>query len=623
MKLYQKYKEAIRQIGKVELAWFTTFNLDPDLTERFLLSALVGMEASQLKTAEDYEAMNYDLNELDIRILYDYRALNLNSPKRTSVDFIPVNPAEKLKKDKGSIFHPKVIFLKGEHGAYLITGSANLSISAWSSNKESVLIKKIESRKNAGQIITFFRKLGVKYNLNKWVNSLSDIQTDWDFVHSLEPDFNLFKKLTDDSSSRALTIWSPYFAKNTLKLLERIKTYGFTKLTIVPNVNEAGKVSIEQTELQRIIEADGIAIKHFINSGEEQQPMHHAKVWLTEDKLAVGSWNCSFVATGEGKRKQNNIEAGIIVNIKSANVASTLNKSIISYKADATPQGQTDDELKQEWEDVLNNFEHSIIIGANWERFVYEFDSSRFPEADYRAYLPDKPNEAVSLNSVNGRSFHKRYTSVLKNKFYTVVNAKGEEVFKGYLQESGKKQRPVYTYVKLPDLFESLIKHPARETPNKVCRYKLSSEEGEDLQAEIQITEQQATNSYYIMFVSFQNLYDEIKSNADNKTMLDRLGYRLPGSLINIRQLVAETISNTVKSDDFNPEKEQDKLLYYYFIIQEVNRCIGLFNDYADIRLDKIARDLQEEVVKLINFSPNDIKFINKLRKEYDYEKLK
>ncbi|MBK9983880.1 MAG: hypothetical protein IPP15_16175 [Saprospiraceae bacterium] len=191
MKLYQAYKSITDKIKPIDTAWFTTFNLDVELVEKFLLSQLIDKAPIELKTAEDYEGMNLELKGIDIKVWYDYRAMNTQSPKRTTVDFISTDPRSFFdSKSHNIVFHPKVIFLKGKGGAYLLSGSANLSISAWSTNKEAVMIKEIMHKENADEIIGFFDSLFTKNGLlsdaktplSAWRNKLSGGTSGWNFL---------------------------------------------------------------------------------------------------------------------------------------------------------------------------------------------------------------------------------------------------------------------------------------------------------------------------------------------------------------------------------------------------------------------------------------------------------
>ncbi|MCW3789282.1 phospholipase D-like domain-containing protein [Plebeiibacterium sediminum] len=607
MKLYQKFKQIVEQIKPIQTAWFTTFNMDPELVEKFLVSAFVGKGPEELKTAEDYEALNLELTAIDIKIFYDYKALNIQSQKRTTIDIIPVNVAdiyETIKTD--AIFHPKVIYLRGEKGAYLITGSANLSISAWSSNRESISIKKLTTVDNANQVLSLFEELGVDIsNEEQFVDTLNDVESNWEFVHTLmESQFNLFNELKKGE----LYVWSPYFSKESIKLFDAIKSEGFPEINIVPHVSEANKVNIQTSELDKIFASDDYNLCQ-PKRKDDHQSLHHAKVWLTPQTLAVGSWNCSFRATGLNMpKKQMNIEAGVIQDIDTKTFNS-LKGDIVSLNG---VEGVTVEELNKEWEEVLNPFCLSVEIMADWESFSYSMKSEIEKPENYTISLPHAPNDKISLNTVDTTSFRDKYIRVLKNKSFTVFDKNDKAVFQGFICEENKEQRQPYAYVNLSDLISSLIDNPSGEGSVKQCQYKLSTESDNDTTSKI-MSEYKGTESYYFMFVSFQKLLDKIDESKKDKTALDKLGYRLPGSLLNIKNLVAESIELAVK------EKKEDDLLFHFFLIEEVNRCIKRFNKYIKTNtLDVISFEMPKE----ITISRKDKKFIKLLKEELEYDAI-
>ncbi len=604
MKIYQKYKRIVEEIKPIETAWFTTFNMDPELVEKFLVSIFVGKDPAELKTAEDYEALNIELSPIDIKVFYDYRALNIQSQKRTTIDIIPVNTAEVYETEKtDAIFHPKVIYLRGEKGAYLITGSANLSISAWSSNRESIVIKKIITKENANQVLSLFEELGADLaNEESFIRKLKKTQSDWQFIHSLaEPQFNLFNKLKKGE----LYVWSPYFSKESIKLFDAIKSEGFPKINIVPHVSESNKVNIQSSELDKIIESSDYSL-YRPESIDERQALHHAKVWLTPESLAIGSWNCSFRATGLSMaEKQMNIESGIIQDIDV--------KTFKNLKAELSPllevEGVSVEELNKEWEEVLNLFVLNVEVLADWESFSYHLKSEIESPENYAISLPHAPNERISLVEVDELSFRENYTRVLKNKSFSVFNADNEIVFQGFICEDNREQRPVFSYTNLSDLISSLIENPSGESNAKQCQYQFAIETDRGISDKV-LSEYKGTESYYFMFVSFQKLLDTIEELKKDKNELDKLGFRLPGSLLNIKNLVSESIELATS------KKNEDDLIFHFFLVEEANKCIRQFNKYfKSSKIDEIEFEMPKE----IKFSRKDKKFIKLLKEKFEY----
>ena len=617
MKLYQQYRKAIEQIGRIDIAWFTTFNLDVELAERFLLSAIVGKPPQELKTAEDYEAMNLELQQIrNVRIWYDYRAFNTGSPKRTTVDIVSVDPVNFFNaSSRDNVFHPKIIFLKGEKGAMLMSGSANLSIGAWSSNREAVLFKEVNTTANALEIISFFERLDALsspnpelfLSLRKWARKLDRRESGWHFIHSFQSDFSLFEAL----KGKELTVWSPYFSRDVHRFFAQLQGKGFQQIRVVPDITPAGKIRMVPEVVHSLKESGYI---QFARDARSYAPHHHrvchAKVWLTDEMMAVGSWNCSFRATGLGlPSAAQNIEAGILIPVSA--------QSVTKLKADLMPLGIDSiigieaAELEQEWDQVMNRFSFECKIYADWATFSYSLEAA--VSDGYHIILPHNSGKSIPLSMVDDISFRHQYRNVLKNKSYQVLNDRGETVFTGFIIELNKEKRSAYGYVNLLDLFDALLDEQQRESVRKSCLYQIEQEESvESPIGQALILNVNGNESYYLMFVAFQKLYDAVEL-ASGSAKLDEIGYRSPASLLHVSSLVQATISA------LGPDTDESTLLYHYFMISELNRCIKCFNDKmtdASLLLAELPSDV---LIKRLNPGDADRKFILKLNELYGY----
>lgn len=601
MKLLNTFKNILDDLTP-EICWFTTFNLNVELLEKYVLTAIAGKEPSELKRAEDYEALNLDLNKFNIKIWYDHRAMDLKQGKRTTVDLYSVKASEILGSNSNEpIFHPKVIFLKGAETAYLITGSFNLTISGWSSNRECVVVKEITTKENAFQVIDFFTKLKPKQSdltaLNKWANGLRAEKTTWKFAHN----FNT-PNLISEVKGKELNIWSPYFSKNATELLNEIKKLGFDKINLIPDISQSQKVKIIPTELKKLQADKKIQIKVDQNINKEKQSLFHAKVWLSDTKIAVGSWNCSYRALGiKTPATEKNIEAGIIEPISTKQRSALLNnlKDIDTNSIFGTEEVEMDNE----WKEVLKAYTMSCDIVANWETFTYEteFDQT---ETGYTVALPHDLNKRYPLHKLNGLSFIDRFNRLLKNKLFTVYNLKNEVVFVGYLNEAGKPKRPVDGYVSFYDLFESLTIDPLGRTTKIRTKYQHDEEDNNGSEKEdLPFFTYSGHESYYLMFVAFQKLIDTIEANNANNQKLEDLGFRLPSSLINIKTLFDNSFKKVTE------EKKEDDLLFHYFMAMEINECITLFNDYYEKQITPIDVN---QFIHLLKMDAKDLSFIKK-----------
>ena len=601
MKLLNTFKNIVDDISP-EICWFTTFNLNVELLEKYVLTAIAGKEPSELKRAEDYEALNLDLNKFNIKIWYDHRAMDLKQGKRTTVDLYSVEASKVLGSNSNEpIFHPKVIFLKGAKSAYLITGSFNLTIAGWSSNRECAVVKEITNKENAFQVIDFFTKLKPKQSdltaLNKWANGLLAEKATWKFAHN----FNTPNLITEIKGNE-LHVWSPYFSKNATELLNEIKKLGFSKINLIPDISQSQKVKITPVELKKLQADKAIQIKVDQNINKEKQSLFHAKVWLSDTKIAVGSWNCSYRALGiKTSATEKNIEAGIIepINTKQRTALLSNLKDIDTNSIFGTEEVEMDNE----WKEVLKAYSMSCDIVANWETFTYEteFDQT---ETGYTVALPHDLNKRYSLHKLNGLSFIDGFNRLLKNKLFTVYNLKNEVVFVGYLNEQGKLKRPVDGYVSFYDLFESLTIDPLAGTNKSRTKYQHDEEDNNGSEKEeLPFFTYSGHESYYLMFVAFQKLIDTIEANNANSQKLEDLGFRLPSSLINIKTLFDNSFKKVTE------EKKEDDLLFHYFMAMEINECITLFNDYYEKQVTPIDVN---QFIHLLKMDNKDLSFIKK-----------
>ena len=147
LKPYNEFKKLISEVGVIKIAWFTTFNLSLDFFEKYVLSALVKTNPFDLKNIKDFEALNDRIvnaegGAVNVKVFHDYRAMRPDI-KRTSVQTIGIKPKNIDNSFAHGVFHPKVTLLVNDKNeAWIVTGSANLTISAWSKNSEGIVFKK-------------------------------------------------------------------------------------------------------------------------------------------------------------------------------------------------------------------------------------------------------------------------------------------------------------------------------------------------------------------------------------------------------------------------------------------------------------------------------------------------
>ncbi|MEA2049683.1 MAG: hypothetical protein U9O56_02975, partial [Campylobacterota bacterium] len=150
MKIYEEYKKVIKKIGTIKKAYFTSFNLDVDFVESYILPPLLG--ETQIKNNNNMRLKREDLNtklkKVEIKFFYDPSMLSFNY-KQTLADMYPV-------KQENGVFHPKVIYLEGVNSKYIIVGSGNLTVSGWGRNIETFKVLKITNDNLHNQVLNFF-----------------------------------------------------------------------------------------------------------------------------------------------------------------------------------------------------------------------------------------------------------------------------------------------------------------------------------------------------------------------------------------------------------------------------------------------------------------------------------
>lgn len=339
-KLIESFSEQVKSLGQLKRAWFTTFNFNIDFFERHVLSALLDMDKPRSRI--DFELMQQGLNgnpkqskksnqkidpTIDVKIFADQRMYDAGDVKRTSIEIYGVNPTL-LKHNKSglfnkeSLFHPKVIYLEDNKGKVILgVGSANLTVSGWSTNQEVFVFKKVEHISQLDDIKAFFDPICKPHNLTFKRPKLGSFNLDqeitpkWQFVHSFQQQpflSQLFKQQTskvnnqeqpntiDNSFESDLVVWSPYFPADLVGYIKKLNGYWQNEHTtqqnlrvhLIPDLVENQRVRTQWDErLKDLMQSEQLSF--YINTVEkdDRSDLCHAKVWMTANHIAIGSWN--------------------------------------------------------------------------------------------------------------------------------------------------------------------------------------------------------------------------------------------------------------------------------------------------------------------------------------------
>lgn len=325
-------------MGRIRRAWFTTFNLDISFFEKYILSALTGNQYSELKTPYDYESINAHLTNdndftsedaIEVKVFCDYRAeITTGRPKQTVVqvykvdngDISGLNPDIRFSE---GVFHPKVALLETYDGTYwVMTGSANLTFGGWATNRESFFFEQLLHTPNARAIGTFFSGISRKYKEFKDHPLLYKLNygkfgsenCKWVFLSSFQH-YSLSEYLNEQGVDTTLTVWSPYFGNDLTDVIDELKAQGFSELNIIPARTGSQKIRITTENYEKCSAMKGVRFRQDRLPASAQESFVHAKVWLTPDFLAIGSWNMTRSGMNISRHSNNNIEAVIFLNL--------------------------------------------------------------------------------------------------------------------------------------------------------------------------------------------------------------------------------------------------------------------------------------------------------------------
>ena len=628
MKLYNNFKRTIDKLGPLKMAWFTTFNFNVSFFEKYILTALTGNDPKDFKTASDYETLNRYLlpddeeNPIDVKVFYDFRAADYKYGKKTCIKTKAVNPALINSKHKGGVFHPKVGLLVNQNNeGYIITGSANISLGGWGRNSESISIKKIEDKKNAKEIISFFLALNQEDKAalellneinNTWQETLGN-KSNWTFVNSLTGPSFLNQLLL--SNHENLYIWSPYFSDDLSEIINKELT-DFKKIHIIPDLEEGSQIRMKSSTSDEVKRSGKVNIyisKTVLKTKEN--PMVHAKVWLTENSIAIGSWN--FTKAGMNIGKPQNVEAGIFEEISKNN----FQKIIKSSKLDKLNiKSLKDEDIDSERELIVNDYTMSLNLIADWNRRVLLIDDIRvLGDKEYFIKVAGFTSLISTNNFIDATvSFHSSAKALLRDRIFVVYDQKenGNRVFVGLINEINFEARPILRFDTINDYFKAWVnKAPEREKDRASSNY--SDTTPDDGTYNFLNKHSDLSTSWFNMFLSLKQISIKLDEKRGSKKELSILGYSIPGSINELYEHVNEL------QKAYFEKKTEISWAYLWFLVNEANTVIKQFNmlvedfDIKTISLLEVKKIEKEENMS----STESKKWLKYIKKECLYEK--
>ncbi|KAA0876469.1 phospholipase D family protein [Nitrincola tapanii] len=594
MKLLKEFETAIKLVGEVKRVWMTTFNLNIELVETYLLPLI--LHASHLekkpRTRMDYEAMQQVLGEknLDVRVFCDKHFVELSQNKRTALPVHTVVPErlasnESVKFTKDSLFHPKVIYIEGTNGAQLGAGSANLTISGWARNREVFSFVPVDDGGLAASIRSFFEPLlshvGEAFPQDFPMPSGSSSQAPV-FCHSLAG--KPFLDQLADEKGESLAVWSPYFPRDLSRFVEALLKERFSWVRLVPDLVQNQYIRTGWHEnLKRLCEQQQLGF--FLNpltsgaDSDDQCAMTHAKLWKTPSRRAVGSWNFTQPGSNlvKGQDKHCNIEAGLIFHDSKTDLEVYLGQPLEVNESRFASQALLDEESLT----VPPTPPFDIQVFFDWSNSTYSVKGiwlgSEKPQP-LTLTLPDLAHEMILYWQaenpegevrLEGKAEVSEVQALLKQRSYTAMLDKNQ--YAGLIIELHTGYRRAQEYPGLKELFDAFELSGGNPTedsaPYRVQDEGEQEEAGESLMATTaEPKSKQDQLSYFRMF-SFSQHYAQTLENVKDPQTLDRWVRIRPGCLLELHKKVKARI------------KAEQPSLFNWFLVQEVNLLVAKASD--------------------------------------------
>ena len=619
VKLYKHFIDEIAQLGKIKRAWFTTFNFDISFFEKYILTALTGSHYSEVKTPQDYEAISSQLSndnyftaadEIEVKVFCDYRVEKpTGRPKQTVIDVykVDINNIKGINsslKFTDGVFHPKVILLESYNGEYLLmVGSANLTFGGWAHNRESFFCDKILNTEVAREIGLFFSGITSNYkDLNNHpllakLNSgkFGNDSTKWSFVSSFSKT-SFLNRIIKKGEEHPLTIWSPYFGGDLTQIVNELQEKGFNSIDIIPSKTESQKIRITESNYQECKKNKDIRFLQDRLPKVAIDSFVHAKVWLTPKALAIGSWNMTRSGMNISTKKNNNIEAGIIIGLTTREYNEIIKENSLSILQ--SPIHCTKEELEDEKNEFIDDFPIALDLIVDWDKLEIQLGSPRYNhlinsiKSDDVIKLPGIGKLNISRLSTPVDIRH-TYKHLLNDRFFEIQSKQGEILYRGYLREIGLVSRPVNGFKSIDDFFKGWVSEsPENKTDWHRPVYVIEEEYGDDFSQQTrQILLSEDQNAWFTSFNAFEKMINRIQATSaltkkDRLVELKRIGRVLPGSLSELKTHLESLLSH------YRTSKESFKKspIYLWFLIEKANQIFLLFNEQVEVSSEHIKK---------------------------------
>lgn len=345
-------------------------------------------------------------------------------------------------------------------------------------------------------------------------------------------------------------------------------------LYIIPDVTATGSIRMTDEEIKSLLSNNRIQFLKDANANSFET-LVHAKVWVTPQYLAIGSWN--FTKAGLHLMPMaSNVEAGIVQAWSQTDYRAFLKST--DLREMVLPKGVVKEELEDERSDLLSNWQISCQLYADWSNYQYQLDcNDDLFERPYFLDLPGRPKRVSIKKFKDGNvRFFDEHKRLLKDRLFSVYDQPegGEKVFMGVMVELNPIHRPAVGFESIDDLFRAWgDRLPERKTQLHQVNYNPDTETGEELTEQIsQALRGDYSNAWFSMFLAFEQMKIRLTAVSQDPRELNMVGYRIPGSITQLSEHL-----NVVKSK-WESEGVEMSAAFIWFMINEGNQVIEQFN---------------------------------------------
>ncbi len=605
------YRDA-NDIPNISDIIFTSFDFSPLFFENNIITKLAGED----KISNLQEINNCDelLKKINVSVYYDAGYL-IDYEKRLSYDTFAVNEKK--------LFHPKIIFIKGtingETRSHLLVMSANLTVSGWGRNAETVACVEIDDSRIASKLAIFFEKLFENSKNGVPAKSEAHNKEIINYLRSFKNTGNsgveFFSTYSDNISLaeyisgkhvKNMTVISPFYNSNLNEFIT--KNFIGIKLRIIPAVSNQ-KIGIKRAEFEKIKE--NIEFKTLDIAADR---FAHGKAYITDKFFIIGSHNFTREGIGILKTDENehtrNIEAALI-----------FEKTKFSVESQNIDTAYFLDE-NETWDKEFEANEQKIYcrVDMDWNKFIYRVWTEGEIENCY-IELPGMEKKALKEGLLEISFSAGTIKNSAKIKVFDIFGPSGL-IFKGLINEiEWQFHRPEPECSSLDECLECWTCDDYEQTNKKMAEYAGNGSADSELIARCSTINyhKDVFDNYFYLFKSFRKMKLKIEEKKDNINELYRIFKTSPASVCVIISKFNETGTNGGKSSG------PYRWIFYneLILVLEKIKEISVRNSECDEKFISELNETAKELIKQISaFNPIEDKLTTEwAKKELGYTK--